>query len=117
MNAGQRDRRITIEAIGPAVDDGVRTKPGGWLKLYDRWAQLLPGGGGERAGAGEIAGVGRRQFRFLRSRSKPLPTTAMRLVFDGQLHDIVDVVTVDRHEVEVTCVVRTDADPDGQADG
>lgn len=119
MNASQRDRRIRIEAIGPAVDDGVRTKPGGWLKLYDRWSQLMPDIGSERASAGEVAGVGRRRFRFLKSRSQRLPTSADRLVYpiDGQIHDIIDVVLVDRDAVEVTCLVRIDADPDGQADG
>lgn len=117
MEAGRRDRRIRIEYQGPEVDDGLRSKPGGWLLFSRRWAQFVPLTGSERMAAAENAGSRTLKFRFRKPKSKGPITTAMRLIYREAFHDIISVLDLERDEVEVMCVGRSDADPDSQSDG
>jgi hypothetical protein len=80
MRAGALDRRITIEVMGPATDDGTRVKPGEWLDLGPAPPQVSPLSGGERIAAGENAAFRTLKFRLrrpltvhARSADPPLP--------------------------------------------
>jgi head-tail adaptor len=66
MRAGQLDRRIAILTVEPAVDDGMRSKPGGWAEIAKRWAALTPLTGAERVVAAENAAVETLKFRVRR---------------------------------------------------
>lgn len=117
MQAGRLDRRIRIEEIGLEVDDGLRTKPGGWFKLHECWAELVPLSGAEKMAAGEGAAFRTLKFRIRRPRSVRAIAAKDRLVYDNQVHDIAAAFPVGRDGLEILCVARADADPDSAADG
>lgn len=117
MEAGRRDRRIRIEYPGPEVDDGLRTKLGGWLKLCDRWAEYAPLNGAERVAAAEKAGFTTLKFRFRKPIAVGPISTVHRVVYRSKNYDIISVLELDREDLEVVCVSRSDPDPDSQADG
>jgi head-tail adaptor len=89
MKAGKLDRRVTIEGMGPATDDGLRVKPGGWFKLYDRWAELTPLTGAERVAAAENAAFETLKFRIRRDQKTILiGAKTNRLIYRGEPFDI-----------------------------
>lgn len=100
--AGKLDRRITIEVIGPATDDGMRSKPGGWLKLCDRWAALMPLTGAERVAAAEKSAVVTQRFRIRRDSSFTPNASAYRIRYAGQIYDLVLVQEVGKSAWELT---------------
>jgi SPP1 family predicted phage head-tail adaptor len=114
MQAGRLDRRITIEEIGAATDDGLRSKPGGWLPLIKCFAQLLPLTGAERIAAGENAAFQTQIFRVRRYASVAI-TSKNRIVYGRRVYDIVEVREVDRDGYDLVGVARSDDAPDDLA--
>lgn len=117
MKAGKLDRRVTIEVMGPATDDGLRAKAGGWFKLCDRWAALSPLGGAERIAAGEGAAFQMQKFRFRRSASLTITPDRHRLRYRGQIFDIVAVEEASGKEAwDVTASARADTADGAEAE-
>jgi head-tail adaptor len=53
MDAGQLDRRVTLQRQGAETDDGFSTQPGAWAELATVWARLIPLTSTERASAAQ----------------------------------------------------------------
>lgn len=109
MDAGRLDRRITIERLGPSIDNGF-TDEGQYLPLITRNAELRPISASERLAAGEDAAFIVRKFRIRRPRSiSPQPNAADRLTYRGDRHNILGVTEVGREALDILAVARSDA--------
>lgn len=117
MKAGKLDRRVTILGMGPATDDGLRVKAGGWFKLYDRWAELTPLTGAERVAAAENAAFETLKFRVRRDQKTILigPKTN-RLIYRGEPFDIQAVQEVGREALDLLVTGRADAADEAEAE-
>jgi head-tail adaptor len=81
LKPGDLDHRITIEALGPEVDDGMRVKPGGWFEVGRVFAGVSPLSGGERIAAGENAAFQLQKFRIRRPKAFTITAKQNRLIY------------------------------------
>jgi SPP1 family predicted phage head-tail adaptor len=65
MDAGQFDRRITLQTL-PTVDDGLATVTGDPVDSATVWAKLIPISGVERLAAGQNAAFRKLRFKIRR---------------------------------------------------
>lgn len=107
MDAGELDRRITLQRI-TETDDGYGTVASGWNTIATVWARLMPILGAERMAALENAGTARRKFKIRRSASVADLKAKDRLVYNEVNHDIADVSEMDRDFLIIDAMVRND---------
>lgn len=100
LNAGQLDRRITIEARAAGVDS--RGQPNGaWQTVATVWAQPMPAKGREYFAAGQLQAEGAMAWRI---RYRTDLTAAMRVLEGATPYDIVAVVpSANREWVDLYC--------------
>lgn len=107
MNAGELDRRITLQRL-TETDDGYGTVASGWNTLATVWAKLMPILGAEKLQALENAGTARRKFKIRRSPTVVDLNAKDRLVYNDVNHDIADVSEMDRDFLIIDATVRND---------
>lgn len=107
MDAGQLDRRITLQRM-TEIDDGYATSPSTWETLATVWAQLMPLSSVERAAAGENAAFGKATFRIRRDSSWSDLNATDRVQYDGRSFNILGVREDGRGFYMVDCVARGD---------
>jgi SPP1 family predicted phage head-tail adaptor len=109
ITAGRLDRRITIQVKGPAVDDGLRAKPSGWLDVAQRSAELTVLSGAERVAAAENAAFQTLKFRVRRdSLTAAIGPKSHRLIYRGEPYDVQEVQEVGKSGFDVLVTGRGD---------
>jgi SPP1 family predicted phage head-tail adaptor len=97
MQAGQLDRRITLQRQGVAVDDGFSTVPGGWADLASVWARFIPLTGTERAAASQTQAFGKANWEIRKDSSySDLDAKDRLLDKDGRVFAILNVTEPNR---------------------
>ena len=81
MDAGQLDRRVTLERATEA-DDGYATSVSGWQPIASVWAKLVPISGAEMIAAGETAAFNRIRLKIRRDSQWSDLNATDRLTFD-----------------------------------
>ena len=112
MDAGELDRRITLQRQGAETDDGYTTLPGAWEDLADVWAKLMPLAGAEKVAALENAGSARRKFKVRKSTAIADLNAKDRIEYpigSENYHDIVDVAPLGRAFLIIDAVARNDS--------
>ena len=105
MEAGRRDRRISIERAVETTD-GLGGTVHTWLPLAMVWAEVEPLSDGERWRAQEVAAHVTHRFRILWGVGV-LPTD--RVVYDGRVFDVSGVREIGRQEgQELTAAARAE---------
>lgn len=112
INAGRLDRRITIEKMGPATDDGLRVKEGGWLEVCRRFAALQPLSGAERVVAAENSAMRTQKFRIRRPKAFAIEPKTFRFWYGGLPYNLTDVQEIDRSWLDLIGTTRADAKVD-----
>lgn len=108
MDAGKLDRRVTLQRLGAASDDGFTTLPGAWATLATVWGQFLPLSASERAQAGETASFEKARIRIRKDSSWADLNAEDAFQLGGQTYNIVGVTEPDRGWLVVEGVVRGD---------
>ena len=108
MDAGQLDRRITLQRQSE-TDDGLATVAGDWTDIATVWAQLMPVLGAEKFAAQEVGGTARRKFKIRRSSAVADLNSKDRVVYSGATHDIWDVSEMGRDFLIIDAMVRNDS--------
>ena len=100
MAAGKFDRRITLEACHTTTTLAGASEQI-WRPVASAWAELVSSSGGESFGDDQVTATKRATWRI---RYRPNVTTAMRVVFRGQVYEINDVSEPDRNrELVLSC--------------
>ena len=107
MDAGELDRRITLQRLSE-TDDGYATVAGSWADIATVWAKLMPVLGAEKLAALENAGTARRKFKIRRSSTVEDLSAKDRLVYNSVNHDIQDVSEMNRDFLIIDAMVRND---------
>ena len=107
MNAGEFDRRITLQRKTEA-DDGYSTSVTGWTDIAEVWAKLIPLSGKEILAAAENAAFASARFKIRRDSSWSDLNAADRLTFEDKVHDIVSVRSEGRGYFLIDAVARGD---------
>ncbi|MGB3844305.1 MAG: head-tail adaptor protein [Sphingopyxis sp.] len=103
MAAGRRDRRVSIQRTGEAVDTGYTTKPGAWSEIASRKAQIIwPKGGEVFAQQGREA-IYPATFNLPCDSVTATITTADRIVYRGRAYDLKSVNEIGRR-TGIECV-------------
>lgn len=109
IRAGDLDRKIAIEALAPPVDDGMRSKPGGWFGVAERWAALTPLSGAERVAAAENAAFQTLKFRVRRDAvTRSISPKSYRLVYRDETFDVQEVQEVGKSGFDLLVTGRAD---------
>ena len=108
MDAGQLDRRITLERQGAETDDGYTTVPGEWGTLAEVWAKLMPMSGAERLAALQNAAFANCRFQIRKSTQVADLNAKDRLVFENVAYDIANVRPEGRAFLVIDAVARND---------
>jgi head-tail adaptor len=107
--AGRLDRRIIIEAKGPAVDNGLRSEPSGWLECGKRLAEMTPLSGAERVAAAENAAFQTLKFRVRRdSLTATIGPKSHRLLYRDQPYAVQEVQEVGKSALDLLVTGRGD---------
>ena len=90
MDAGDFDRRITLQRLGLPVDDGFTKAPGAWSPLATVWAQLVPyqRPSKEHVAAGEYSAESYIIWRIRKDRVWADLNAKDQLVYRGVVHNI-----------------------------
>jgi hypothetical protein len=108
MNAGPLDRRITLERFTTTVD-AYNEPVKAWGVLAHRAASYVLISDGERFRAGETAANASARFQIRWSPSVSDLNPKDRLVFEGVVHQILNVKEIGRREgIEITVQARAD---------
>lgn len=108
MDAGQFDRRITLQRAVSA-DDGFTTNPTGFIDLATVWAKLIPVSGAERLAAGEIGAVRKVRYKIRRDSSWSDLNETDRLMVGDDPHNITCVSSEGRGFYLIDAVYRGDS--------
>lgn len=108
MDAGEFDRRITLQRKLEG-DDGFATTKTGWEQLAIVWAKLIPMSGKELLAAAENAAFANVRFKIRRDSSWSDLNATDRLMFEEKAHDIVSVRSEGRGFFLIDAVSRGDA--------
>jgi SPP1 family predicted phage head-tail adaptor len=105
MNAGDLDRRVTLERATVTLDAfGGETQT--WATLAEVWAQAMPVSDGEKWRAAEVAATISTRFRI---RWRADLRVGDRLIYDGRVFDIIGVKEIGRREgLEITASARAE---------
>jgi SPP1 family predicted phage head-tail adaptor len=90
MDAGELDRKITLQRQGADFDNGLGTEPGEWATLASVWAKLMPMSGAERLAALENAAFA--SVRFLIRKSSDVAHNIVNVREDGRAFLVIDAV-------------------------
>ena len=105
MDAGQLDRRVTLERATEA-DDGYATSVSGWQPVASVWAKLVPISGAEMIAAGETAAFNRIRLKIRRDSQWSDLNATDRLTFDDKAYNILSVRSEGRAYYLIDAVVR-----------
>jgi SPP1 family predicted phage head-tail adaptor len=110
MDAGQLDRRVTLQRKGAETDDGFNTVPGGWADLADVWARFIPLTGAERAAASQTEAFGKANWEIRKDSSWADLNAKDRLTVKdtGQAFNIVNVTEPRRGFLLIESVAASD---------
>jgi SPP1 family predicted phage head-tail adaptor len=108
MDAGQLDRRVTLQRKGAETDDGFNTVPGGWADLADVWARFIPLTGAERAVASQTEAFGKANWEIRKDSSWADLNAKDRLVSNSVAYDIINVTEPRRGFLLVESVCASD---------
>lgn len=108
MNAGEFDRRITVERMTSTPDE-FNAPVERWLPLATVWASKRDVKDGERLRADGISSQITTRFRIRHSRLVADINPSDRVIFNGLTYDIVAVKELGRIEgIEITAAARND---------
>jgi SPP1 family predicted phage head-tail adaptor len=108
MDAGELDRKITLQRQGADFDNGLGTEPGEWATLASVWAKLMPMSGAERLAALENAAFASVRFLIRKSSDVEDLNAKDRLLFNTVAHNIVNVREDGRAFLVIDAVARGD---------
>lgn len=110
MDAGDFDRRITLQRSSSGTDNGFGTAAGAWSDIATVWAQLLPVSRMvlERLAASETLSAGPVLFRIRRDLAWDDLNATDRVMFNGRAHDITFVRLDGREFMLIDAVARGD---------
>lgn len=103
MQAGRRDRRVSIERQGAPTDNGFTTKPGSWSEVASRKAQIIWPKGSEPFQQEGIVTQKPATFILPSDSITRSITTLDRIVYAGKAYDLKSVNEIGRNE-GVECV-------------
>lgn len=107
MQAGARDRKITLQRRGGLIDafgHEVET----WTDLGTVWAERLDVSDGERWRAAEVAAAISVRFRVRATVLTADLTARDRIQSEGRLFDIQGIKQIEREGFEITANARAD---------
>ena len=107
IDAGDRDRLITIEREIKKDVNAVNEAVTAWDPLCKAWAKVFWGKGSERREAAQKTGKISATFNILSSTESRSVTPRDRIRFEDAVWDITGVSPVERTEIEITAVRRT----------
>lgn len=103
MKAGTLDRRILVQRP-VAIRDSVGAEINGWVDVANPWASFERTGGDEEFRASQRSHEQQVMFQI---RYRPGIDAKMRVVYDGEPYEIVDVAEIGRREgLLLTATVR-----------
>lgn len=111
MDAGQLDRKITLQRQGADVDNGLGTEPGEWATLATVCARLMPMSGAERLAALENAAFASARFMIRKSSDVEDLNAKDRIEYpvgSEAYHNIVNVREEGRAFLVIDAVARGD---------
>jgi SPP1 family predicted phage head-tail adaptor len=108
MDAGQLDRRVTLERA-TETDDGYATEVSGWQTIASVWAKLVPISGAEMVAAGETAAFNRVRLKIRRDSLWSDLNSADRLTFEDRNYNILSVRSEGRSFYLIDAAVRGDS--------
>ena len=108
MDAGQLDRRVTLQRISE-TDDGYGTVSSGWADLADVWAHFIPLTGAERAQASQTEAFGKANWEVREDSAWADLNAKDRLVEGAQAYNIVNVSRPKRGFLFIESVAAKDA--------
>jgi len=103
VNAGKRDRRVTIQRFTATKDEygeDIET----WADLGTRWTAIFYGKGEERRQAAVEEGKQSASFVMLADSITKTISVRDRLSYAGDAWDIVGISPIGRAEIEFTAV-------------
>jgi SPP1 family predicted phage head-tail adaptor len=107
MDAGQLDRRITLQRA-TETDNGYATVQSAWVDLASVWAKLMPMSGAERLAALENAAFANARFLIRKSTDVADLNAKDRLVYGSVNYDIANVREEGRGFLVIDAVARND---------
>jgi len=108
MDAGQLDRRVTLQRKGADTDDGFNTVPGDWADLFDVWARFIPLTGSERAQASQTEAFGKANWEIRKDSAWADLNAKDRLVENGIAYNIINVTEPRRGYLFVESIAAAD---------
>jgi len=96
VKKGKLNRRIKIDRMGPPVDDGYTTEPGGWTELCQAWAAVYYGSGSEQRQAAQESASQAASFEVQSNPKTRAVSVTDRIIFDGGEWDITANIEIDR---------------------
>ena len=97
MLAGQMRRRVTIQSRATTVD-AVGGQSQAWTDVCTLWAQVVPTGGKEST----VGGARRAESLYtVTTRYYPGIAPKMRILFEGQIFEIVNINDTDQRHREL----------------
>jgi SPP1 family predicted phage head-tail adaptor len=109
MNAGDLDRRISIERATVARDAFNNPVPSTWLPVATVWAAKMEIRDAERIAAQEVGAEVTTRFQIRWSSTVADVNPKDRLIFDGRTYGISAVKEIGRREgLEITANARAD---------
>ena len=110
MDAGQLDRRVTLQRQSVATDDGYQTVPGAWADLASVWARFIPLTGSERAAASQTQAFGQANWEIRKDSSWADLNAKDRLLDShGRVFNIINVTEPRREFLFVETVSAGDS--------
>jgi SPP1 family predicted phage head-tail adaptor len=107
MDAGQLDRRITLQRKVEA-DDGFTTETASWSTLATVSAKLVPISGAERVAAGEVSAFRNIRLKIRRDSLWSDLNETDRLLFEGRAYNILSVMPEGRGFFLIEAAARGD---------
>ena len=101
LQAGARDRRITLQRRG-GLTDAFGHEVESWAYLGTVWAERFDISDAERWRAAEVAAVVSTRFRVLRSSLTAGLTAKDRITSEGMVFDIQGIKQIGRAGFEIT---------------
>lgn len=110
MDAGQLDRRITLQRQAVATDDGFTTLPGDFEELAVVWARFIPLTGAERAQASQTQAFGKANWEIRKDTLWADLNANDRIVdSDGRVFNILNVTFPRREWMFVESIAPSDS--------
>jgi SPP1 family predicted phage head-tail adaptor len=107
MEAGKRDRRISIERASTYQDDTGQEVPR-WLPVATVWASWRRASARETLAASEVSAEATDIFEILRSNLTAEVSPRDRVIFDGRTYDISAADPIGRQGIRIQAAARSD---------